>query len=208
MNFETWLLFLAVSLAPAISPGPGVLFAITNSLRYGAKITVLIGIINGLGITTLALVVGFGLGALMNVSVIAFTVLKTAGALYLIWLGSKIWRDRSAFLLEAERSARPAPVRRLSAQALAISLTNPKAMVAIAALFPPFLNENAAAAPQVVILSVSYGALCALNHIAIAYSGNWLRRFFNSPKRAQGLRRVTGGVFIGFGAIMAASGRS
>ena len=207
MSFETWLLFLIVSLAPAISPGPGVLLAITNALRYGVKVTVLIGIINALGITTLALVVGFGLGALMNVSIIAFTVLKIVGAFYLIWLGVKIWRDRSAFLVEVEHSSQPAPLRRLSAQALAISLTNPKAMVAIAALFPPFLNESAAAAPQVVIMSLSYGVLCALNHVVIAYSGNWLRQFLNSPKRAQRLRRVTGGAFIGFGTIMAVSSR-
>ena len=168
MSIETWLLFLLVSLAPAISPGPGVLFAITNALRYGVKITILIGFINALGITILALVVGFGLGAVMNASAIAFTILKIVGAFYLMWLGLKIWRDRSAFLVDVEKYSQKAPVRRLSIQALTISLTNPKAMVAIAALFPPFLNGTADATPQIIILSFSYGALCALNHIAIA----------------------------------------
>lgn len=208
MSIETWLLFLLVSLAPVISPGPGVLFTITNALRYGVKITILIGIINALGITILALIVGFGLGAVMNASVIAFTVLKVVGAFYLMWLGLKIWRDRSAFLVDVEKHSQKAPVRRLSIQALTISLTNPKAMVAIAALFPPFLNGTADATPQIIILAFSYGALCALNHIAIAYSGKWLRHFLTSPKRAQRLRQVTGGAFMGFGAIMAASSRS
>lgn len=207
MSIETWLLFLLVSLAPAISPGPGVLFAITNALRYGVRITIFIGIINAIGITVLGLAVGFGLGAVMNASVIVFTVLKVVGAFYLIWLGLKIWRDRSAFAVDVEPHSQKAPVRRLSVQALTISLTNPKAMVAIAALFPPFLNGAADTTPQIIILAFSYGVLCALNHIVIAYSGKWLRRFLNSPKRAQRLRQVTGGAFMGFGAIMAASSR-
>ncbi len=207
MSVETWLLFLLVSLAPAISPGPGVLFAITNALRYGVKITILIGIINAFGITILALVVGFGLGAIMSTSVISFTILKIAGAFYLIWLGLRIWRDRSAFLINVEQHSHAAPVRRLAIQALAISLTNPKAMVAIAALFPPFLNGSVDTTPQIIILAFSYGALCALNHIVIAYSGKWLRRFLNSSKRAQRLRQVTGSAFIGFGVIIAASSR-
>jgi homoserine/homoserine lactone efflux protein len=109
--------------------------------------------------------------------------------------------------VDAEQTNQPAPIKRLTAQALAISLTNPKAMVAIAALLPPLFNPQAATAPQVIILSVSYGVLCALNHVVIAYSGNWFRRFLSSPKRAQRLRRITGGTFFGFGVGMIASTR-
>lgn len=207
MSLETWLLFLLVSLAPVISPGPGILFAITNSLRFGVRTTIIIGIINALGITALGLAVGFGLGAVMQISVLAFTILKIAGAIYLIWLGVKIWRDRSAFLMEAEVETGEPPIKRLVMQALAISLTNPKAMVAIAALFPPFLNVYAPTAPQIVILAVSYGVLCAINHVVIAYSGAWFRRFLKNPKRAHQIRKVTGGTFIGFGTLMAISTR-
>jgi homoserine/homoserine lactone efflux protein len=207
MSIETWLLFLLISLAPVISPGPGILFAITNSLRFGVRTTVIIGIINALGITALGLAVGFGLGAVMKASVFAFTILKIAGAIYLIWLGLKIWKDRSAFLMEAKEATGEPPIKRLVMQALAISLTNPKAIVAIAALFPPFLNVNAPTTPQIIILAVSYGALCGLNHVVIAYSGAWLRRFLKNPKRANQIRKVTGGTFIGFGALMAISSR-
>ncbi|KAB7614730.1 LysE family translocator [Amylibacter sp. SFDW26] len=207
MSIETWLLFLIVSLAPVMSPGPGILFGITNALRYGVKTTIIIGIVNALGITALGLAVGFGLGALMKASMLAFTILKIFGAGYLIWLGIKIWRDRSAFAIDAERSTKAAPMRRLIAQALAISLTNPKAMVAIAALFPPFINQHASTGLQIIILAVSYGALCAANHVLIAYSGNWLRRFLTTEKRVKRLRRVTGGMFISFGTALAVSSR-
>lgn len=109
MSFETWLLFLAVSIAPVISPGPGVLFAITNALRYGVKVTILIGLINGAGIAALGIFVGLGLGAVMKASALAFLILKVVGATYLIWLGVKIWHDRSAFLIEANSRSGPCP---------------------------------------------------------------------------------------------------
>jgi len=208
MTIETWLLFLIVSIAPVMSPGPGILFGITNALRYGVKVTIIIGIVNALGITALGLAVGLGLGALMKASMFAFLILKVFGAGYLIWLGIKIWRDRSAFTIDAKRSTKTAPMRRLIGQALAISLTNPKAMVAIAALFPPFINSQASTVQQIVILAVSYGVLCAANHVLIAYSGNWLRRFLTTEKRVKRVRRITGGMFISFGTALAISSRT
>lgn len=208
MAIETWLLFLAVSIVPVISPGPGVLLAITNSLRYGVRTTVLVGLVNGAGIAALGLCIGFGLGAVMQASALAFFILKSVGAAYLIWLGVKIWRDRNAFVVEEGRKREAAPMRKLTLQALAISLTNPKAMVAAAALFPPFLNTNEPATQQVLILSLSYGGLCALNHILIAFCGTWLRGFLQSPCRIKWLRRATGGAFVGFGSLMAVTSRA
>lgn len=207
MPVETWLLFVLVALAPAASPGPGMLFALSNSLRYGARATLVTGLVNGCGMTLMGLAVGLGLGALMAASALAFFILKLIGGAYLVWLGVKIWRDRSAFVVDPSRADGPPPYRKLAAQALAISLTNPKAAVLLAALLPPFMNVDAPAMGQVLILSATYGGLCALNHAAIAFSGAWLRRFLSSPRRAAAIRRATGGAFVGFGALLAASSR-
>ncbi len=203
-----WLLFMLVSIAPVMSPGPGILFAITNALRYGPGVTIIVGVVNGTGIALLGLAVGFGLGALMAASMMAFVILKLVGAAYLVWLGVRIWRDRSAFLLDKTAHVGPAPLRSLMSNALAISLTNPKAIIALTALFPPFLNDASALGPQVWILSLSYGGLCIANHVLIAYAGGWLRQFLQSPDRARLLRRVTGGAFIAFGSLLAASSRA
>lgn len=207
MTIETWLLFALISLAPVVSPGPGILFALTNALSWGPRVTILVGLANAAGIAALGLAVGFGLGALMAASTVGFLALKLAGGAYLIWLGIKIWRDRAAFLVEADRPPGPAPMRALIGQALAIALTNPKAAIALAALFPPFLNAEAPLAPQVWILALTYGALCAANHVLIAYAGGWMRRFLHDPRRVRALRRGIGGTFITFGAALAASGR-
>ncbi|MEM1050138.1 MAG: LysE family translocator [Pseudomonadota bacterium] len=207
MSLELWLIFLVVSIAPVISPGPGILFSITNALRYGPKTTILIGCVNAFGILVVALAVGLGLGALMAASAFAYLALKLAGGAYLVWLGIRIWRDRSAFLVDPGKPSSKPPIRALTVQALAISLTNPKAIVALAALLPPFLNADAPLAPQVWILATTYAVLCAANHVLIAYAGGWLRRFLKAPHRVRAVKRVTGGTFIGFGLALVASGR-
>ena len=205
MTLEVWLLFALISLAPVVSPGPGILFAISNALRHGPRVTILVGLANALGITLLGLAVGFGLGAIMAASQAGFLILKLVGAAYLIYLGVKIWRDRAAFVVASQASGSKPPVRRLIGHALAISLTNPKAAIALAALFPPFMVASAPAGPQIVIMAVTYGALCAVNHVLIAFAGGWLRRFLSSARRVSWVRRITGGTFIGFGAALVAS---
>ena len=203
MSLETWLLFLAVGLAPAISPGPGILFTISNALRYGAPTALLGGFINGLGITFLCLAVGFGLGALMTASTIGFFVLKVFGAAYLVWLGVRIWRAPWALATSQASAAERPPIGRTVRQALAIALTNPKALILIAALMPPFMDASQPATPQVVVMSVSYGALCVIVHAGIGLAGGWLRRQLSRPYWATVFRRGVGGAFIGFGAALA-----
>ena len=67
MLINTWLLFVAISIVPAISPGPAILLAISNSLRYGAKATFYSALGNALGLTILGFAVAFGLAALLEV---------------------------------------------------------------------------------------------------------------------------------------------
>lgn len=205
MDPATWLLFVALSLAPVPSPGPGILFALTNALAHGPRATILVGVVNGLGIAALAVAVGLGLAALLEASRMAFTALTVIGAACLIWLGVRLWRDRSAFLVSPEARGAAPDVRPLLAKALAISLTNPKAMVALAAIMPPFLDPARPLMLQVVILAGTYAAMCVLNHIGIAFAGGWLRRFLTSPRRATALRRASGGLFVGFGAALGAT---
>ncbi len=78
MALEAWLLFLLVSIVPVVSPGPAILLAINNTLRFGRQATVWSALGNSLGLIVL------GLGELMSASATAFTVLKLTGAVYLV----------------------------------------------------------------------------------------------------------------------------
>ncbi|MTH96049.1 LysE family translocator [Roseibium sp. RKSG952] len=207
MSFETWLLFILVGLVPAISPGPAVLLAISNTLRFGRNATLASASGNAVGLVILGFAVAYGFGAIMATSALAFTILKFIGAAYLIYLGFKVWRDKSGFnSLDGSLGAQKSK-RALFLQALAVSVTNPKAILVISALFPQFLSRDGVHLDQVVLLSLSYAALCWLNHAAIAVAGNKLRRFIMNERRLTLTRRITGGLFVSFGAAMAAAGR-
>lgn len=184
-----------------------ILFAITNSLRYGAGVTIVTGLTIAVGMAILGVIVGYGLGTVMAASYFAFITLKLVCGGYLIWLGIKIYRDRSAFLVDAAARQSQAPLGSLVFQALTISLTNPKALLTLAALIPPFIDPFEPFGLQVVILALTYCVMCMANHFAIAHIGDSLRRFLHSPKRTGILRRVTGSAFIGFGSALLATSR-
>lgn len=206
MLFKTWLLFMAVAILPAISPGPGMLLAISNSLRFGPQATFYSALGNSLGLVALGLFVAFGLAAILEVSAAAFTILKIVGALYLAYIGIKLWRDGKAISLPGEI----VPVlsrAKLFRQAFFLAITNPKALVLIAALFPPFIDRTQALLPQAAIMSVSYAALCFANHLVLAFAGGKIRRFLSSERRVVAVRRTLGALFVGFGAALATASR-
>lgn len=207
MSLETWLLFVAVSLIPAVSPGPGVLLAISNTLRFGRDATLASASGNTLGLILIGFAVAFGFGAIMSTSALAFTVLKFAGAAYLIYLGIKVWRDKSSFNSLEGCLANRKSHRALFSQALLVSITNPKAILVITALFPQFMRGTGFDLEQTLILSLTYAALCFANHAVIAVAGDRLRRFVASASRMRLVRRITGGLFVSFGAALATTSR-
>lgn len=206
MSLEAWFLFLAVAILPAISPGPGMLLALSNSLTYGSRATLYSAIGNSIGLLVLGLAVGFGLEAVLAVSASAFTIIKIAGAAYLVYLGIKLWRDKHMMTLPGRIQPAVFPGK-LFRQALLISLTNPKAMVLIAALFPPFVDHTRPVVSQVAVMSVTYAVMCFGNHLLIAHAGGKIRRFLSSELRIAAVRRVLGSMFIGFGAALAMTNR-
>lgn len=203
MALETWLLFVAVSILPAISPGPAILLAVSNTLRYGSRPTVFSATGNALGLVVLGFCVAFGLAAVMAASATAFLVLKLVGGGYLIYLGIKLWRDRQALHIDTGRPAAVHGGRYFLAQAFLVSVTNPKAILVLTALLPPFLDMQRQLMPQVAILSVTYAVICFANHLFIAYAGGWMRRFLLSERRLTYLRRGLGTLFVGFGVALA-----
>ncbi|MFD2206821.1 LysE family translocator [Kiloniella antarctica] len=206
MPIETWLLFVAISFVPAISPGPAVFLALSNTIKYGGKATIWSAAGNAIGLMIIGLASAVGLGALMATSAMAFTVLKFIGAGYLIWLGIKTWRDKSTMVQNNGSDSAPKKYK-LFSTALFVSVTNPKAIVVILALFPPFISPEGNALLQATVLSITYAALCFLNHLVIALMGGRLRNFMSDIRRIRIVRRVLGATFVGFGALLASAQR-
>jgi homoserine/homoserine lactone efflux protein len=207
MSFDLWLVFVAVSLLPAVSPGPAVMLAISNTLRFGRNATLASAMGNATGLVVIGYAVAFGFGALMATSALTFTVLKIIGAAYLIYLGLKIWRDKSSFQVQNGVPTISKSPAKLYFQAFLVSVTNPKAILVITALFPQFMRAEGINLLETSVLSFTYAALCYANHAAIAFAGGHMRRFLTSARRVRWVRRVTGGLFVGFGAALASASR-
>lgn len=207
MTFETWLLFLAVAVLPALSPGPAVLLAISNSIRFGPSATIYSAMGNSLGLTLLGLAVASGLAALMAASAYAFTIVKIIGAIYLCYLGVKLWKSGKALDFGSAYAGPLKSRKKLFFEALLLALTNPKGLVLVAALLPPFVNHELPVFPQAAVLSMTFAALCFGNHLFLAFAGAKVRRFLSSERRVLAVRRALGGLFIGFGAALAFSSR-
>lgn len=88
-----------------------------------------------------------------------------------------------------------------------LALTNPKGLVLLAALLPPFINRDLPIFPQAAILSITFAVMCFFNHLLLAYAGGHARRFLASDRRVRAVRGVLGTLFLGFGAALALSTR-
>ena len=89
-----WIAFLVASILFIQVPGPSLLFTIGRALTVGRREALLSVVGNGLGITTQVMLVSLGLGAVVSASATAYSVIKVAGAAYVVWIGIQAIRDR------------------------------------------------------------------------------------------------------------------
>jgi threonine/homoserine/homoserine lactone efflux protein len=200
---STLLLFIAASLALLAIPGPAVIYVVTRSIEHGRTA----GIVSMLGVETgtfaYALAAAAGLSGLIAASVTAFTIVKYAGAAYLIYLGVRklLERDQAQEALPAGRS-------RLFLKGALVQLLNPKIAIFFVAFLPQFVDSSRGPiAVQSLFLGTIFTLLAVLSDgayvlLAGAVSG-WLR----TGRRARSwLARFSGGVYIGLGVTAALSG--
>jgi threonine/homoserine/homoserine lactone efflux protein len=173
-----FLAFLAASVLLAITPGPGVLYILTQTLSQGRKagLASVCGI--ALGNLGNAVAASVGLAAVFAVSSAAFTVVKLAGAAYLIWLGIKTLRSRAA--VAAEVRVDTLSPGRLFRDGSLVALFNPKTALFFAALLPQFMDPHAPPLGQSLLFGCIFVwiALCtdSLYALAAAAVATTLRR--------------------------------
>ena len=207
MTLQSWFIFVIVAILPVLSPGPAILLAISNSIRYGPSATVYSALANAIGSTILGFAVAFGLSALIDASAFGFAAMKIVGALYLGYLGLKLWRSGDALNLAAAAKAPVKTRKRVFAEALFLAVTNPKSLVLLAALLPPFTDRSQPIFQQAAILSITFAVMCFCNHLFLAYAAGRARRFLASERRLVAVRHALGTLFIGFGAALALTAR-
>ncbi len=196
-----YLLFLTVATLTVLSPGPGVLMTLTNALRYGLRGT--IGGILGIAFGAL-LVAGISattLGAVLAASALAFTVLKLAGAAYLIYLGARLWRSPSMHVQSAAQ-AHQASFKRRFLEGLSLQLTNPKAIFFFLSVFPQFIEGEAGFVRQFALLVLTYAALVVVIHTGYALFAHQARAWLTSERGGRTVNRLGGATFMCFGVAL------
>src|SRR5437588_6993700 len=132
--------FAAMSFLLIVVPGPGVLFVIGRALSQGRRAALASVVGNMLGALVLVVAVAFGVGAIVERSAIAFTVLKLAGGAYLVYLGVKAWRQRGSLPTDVVEGLVPRGGLRTMWEGFAVGVANPKTIVFFAAVLPQFVD--------------------------------------------------------------------
>ncbi len=202
MQIGTWWLYAAAVFLVSGTPGPNMLHVMTRSIQAGARRSTL-AMAGCLSAVLLCLFASAGgLGALLKAEPRLFDMLRYGGVAYLIWLGIKAWRAPVAGPGDA---GAPRPVQSagsLYRGGLLIGLSNPKLIIFAAALFPQFIDARAPFAPQLAILVATFAVIECFWYAMYALGGRSLARWLEPANRQRLFNRVTGGIFVGFGAAL------
>ncbi|MBL8399426.1 MAG: LysE family translocator [Candidatus Accumulibacter sp.] len=205
--FPPWPLFsafLVASLVLALTPGPGVLYIVTRSLVQGRRAGLVSVAGVALGNLGNAFAASAGLAALFAVSSLAYTMVKYAGALYLVYLGGQLLCSASAATSLAVPSH--APPARLFGDGFFVALLNPKTTVFFAAFLPQFLSHDAPPMFQSLTLGALFVAIAAVTDSAYALAAGIVAPSLRGSATRRVGRWLGGGVFVGLGVFTAIAG--
>ncbi|AWV01588.1 LysE family translocator [Burkholderia sp. JP2-270] len=224
MSFRLYLSFLAASVVLIYAPGPVNLLTMHHALRAGWRRALpcvwggTLAVLLQLALTALCL------NSLVHIDEHALTVLRWAGAAYLVWLGGKQWLGRApanAPMASADAAASAGAGagagagaaivsqdtdtgRALFWRGVATSGLNPKTLLFFPSFFPQFISPNAdwSLNLQYLLLAATFALLFAGGVASMALFSHRLSRALQRPARMRAMNRVTGGLLVGMGALM------
>ena len=197
MTFATWITFVIAGSLIAISPGSGAVLAMSHGLAYGLKKAS--GTVLGLqfGLLLVFAIAGAGVGSLLLASELAFSIVKTVGALYLIYLGVMQWRANGAAsaIDAAALPAHPSFGKRVLTGFLT-NATNPKGIIFMVAVLPQFIANDEPLLPQLIILGATMVTIDSVVMHGYALLASSMQRFFRDARAVKKQNRFFGGVLM------------
>lgn len=188
-------------------PGPSVLFVVGRSLALGRKGGLLSVLGNTLGELVQVAAVAVGLGVVLTQSVVLFTVIKFAGAAYLVYLGIRAIRRRGQGTTTAD-PARGSSAGRVLREGTLVGATNPKSLMFFVAVLPQFVDYSAGAISwQLATLGLVFLLIAVVSDSVWALAAGTARQWFaRSPRRVAAVGTTGGVMMIGLGGTLALTG--
>ncbi|MFK3739253.1 LysE family transporter [Massilia sp. TN1-12] len=203
MTFATWIGFVIAGILIAISPGSGAVLSMSHGLAYGLKKASATVLGLQLGLILVLVIAGAGVGSLLMASELAFTVVKTIGALYLIWLGIGQWRAKAEgpSVSTSGMAAHPSFGRRVMTGFLT-NATNPKGIIFMVAVLPQFISKDAPVLPQLAILGATMVTIDTTVMHGYAFLASSMQRWFRDVRAVKIQNRFFGAVLMVMGSLL------
>ena len=197
--------YVAAASLLTVTPGLDTALVLRTAVTRGAREAALTGLGIAAGCFAWAALVAFGLGAVLAASTLAYTALRWAGAVYLLWLGYKMLRfPRRTFVAgEAVRGGK----HKAFPTGLLTNLLNPKVGVFYVSFLPQFIPAGVRVAPYMLLLGAIHAFLGLLWFACLIAATRPLARFLEKPAVVQVCDRLTGGMFLAFGVGLALDSR-
>ena len=208
MGLQAWWIFVVMTFVVSATPGPNMLLVMSHGARFGLRAAVMTMAGCMTALLCMMSLSAAGLGALLHAFPAVFDVLRYLGAAYLVFLGYKQWQSGGAAHSGEEAQTQHGALRTGGSfyrQGLAVAASNPKAIVFAAAFFPQFIQPELPALTQFAILLSTFTVIEVGWYLIYALSGHKLSRYLQQNHVMKNFNRVTGGVFVGFAALMVAS---
>jgi len=189
VNYETWISFVVASALVVFIPGPNIVLTVNYAIKGGKRsgFATVPGVVVGAGIAmSISLA---GAGAILATSAYLFSMLKLAGALYLIWLGYSLWTAPVAELA-SEVEVAVLPLKSLFWQSFFVSALNPKGPAFYIAFVPQFVAANSQIFLQFSILISTFLVVATINSLFWLFFANSMRAQFRKPHAMKILNRT------------------
>ncbi len=205
ISIEQLLLFSLASIVLILTPGPDNIYVMTRGIAQGKKAALAAALGFSLGNifhTTFAVV---GLSALLVASAQAFFAVKIVGAAYLVYLGIKMFRDKS--LINTEEKGNNKSAFRIFRESIIANILNPKVAVFFLAFFPQFVkNENGSQQLQMIVLGFTFVLLTMIGFSLIGLAASSIGRLLKKNDKIQKyLGKGAGVILVSLGISLACS---
>lgn len=200
MMFTAWLTYATLASLNIISPGPAILMAISNRVRFGFKSVFFSSIGNVFGLFVLAALATIGLGALLKKSPALFVVVKIVGCSYMMYLGIKQWMAKTNVFQSSGRTDATDLTSRANlsfmANGFGLAVTNPKPLLFFTAFYPQFIDFHAPVIPQFLLMTLTFMFISFISLLTYAMLAGRASAWFSQGRRARYFNMFSGTAFF------------